>query len=248
MLPTPGRKENPWLVEATNLKRARSLSGYLILSSLAAMMLLIGSWMGPWTGGTLTYEDRLIVGLAFVGSCVIGIILSLGPNRLHPLRKNARRNDSRGNVDRAWIGHHPDCGTFGDHLIGINGHRYCAGCLGLALGSVISLAFIVLYLLVPPVDVPMGRWLVVIGMCVVTICMVEVAWHPLVPSLHVLFNLTLPIGFLVVIVGVTSSSTDVMLSLIAILICFLWLDTRIQISDWKHSKTCGTCDRSCRAY
>jgi hypothetical protein len=222
--------------------------GYLLLSSLAATMLLIGSWIGPWTGGTLTYEDRLIVGLAFMGSCVAGILLSLGPRKLHSLRKNARRSDPRGSADRAWVGHHPDCGRFGDHVIAINRQRYCAGCLGLALGSFISLAIMVFYLLVPPVEVLLGRWMVVLGMSVVALCMTEVAWHPPSPSFHVLTNLALPIGFLIVVIGVTSSSNNVMLGLIATLICFLWLDTRIQISDWKHIKTCGTCGQSCRAY
>jgi magnesium-transporting ATPase (P-type) len=247
MLPTPGGEESPKLAEATDLKRTRSVVGYLILSSLTAVMLLIGSWIGPWTG-TMAFEDRLIVGLVFVGSCAMGILLSLGSHKLHSMRKSARRSDSRESADRAWVGHHPDCGRFGEHVIAINRHRYCAGCLGLALGSFVSLAIMAFYLLVPPVDVFLGRWLVVLGMCVVSICMAEVTWHPAAPRLHVLSNLFLMIGFLVVIIGVTSSNTDVMLSLLAILICFLWLDTRIQISDWKHAKACGTCDRSCRAY
>jgi hypothetical protein len=133
-------------------------------------------------------------------------------------------------------------------VIAINRHRYCAGCLGLALGSLISLAIMAFYLLVPPVDVVLGQWLVVLGIGVVVICMAEVAWHPAAPGFHVLSNLALPIGFLVVVIGITSASTDVMLGLLGILICFLWLDTRIQISDWKHAKACGSCDRSCRAY
>jgi hypothetical protein len=104
------------------------------------------------------------------------------------------------------------------------------------------------YLLVPPVDVIMGRWLVALGIGVVATCMVEVGWHPSSPGLHILSNIALPIGFLVEVIGITSSSEDVILGLLGILICFLWLDTRIQISDWKHAKACGTCDRSCRAY
>jgi hypothetical protein len=248
MLPAPGGQANPWHAEATDLRRTRSVVGYILLSSLTAAMLLIGSWIGLWNGSSLTYDDRLIVGLAFMGSCVLGILLSLGPRKLHSLRKNARMSDPRGSADRAWVGHHPDCGKFGDHVIAINRHKYCAGCLGLALGSLISLAITVFCLLVPPVDVLLGRLLVILGMFLVASCMAEVAWHPPAPSLHVLSNLALTIGFLLVVVGVMSSSADVMLSLIAILICFLWLDTRIQISDWKHAKACGTCDKSCRAY
>lgn len=228
--------------------RTRSVVSYLLLSSLAAVMLLIGSWIGPWTEGSLTNDDRLIVGLAFMGSCVLGILLSMGPHKLHSLRKNSGRSETRGSVDRAWVGHHPDCGRFGDHVIAINRHSYCAGCLGLALGSSISMAIIIFYLLVPPVDVILGRWLLVFGMGVVAISIAEVAWHPSTPGSHILSNLALPIGFLVVVIGITSASTDVMLGLIGILICFLWLDTRIQISEWKHAKVCGTCDRSCRAY
>ena len=116
------------------------------------------------------------------------------------------------------------------------------------MGSSISLVIMAFYLLVPPVDILLGRWLLVLGLSMVAICTTEVAWHPSAPSLHVLSNLILVMGFLVVIIGVTSSSMDVMFGLFATLICYLWLDARIQLSAWKHEKACGLCDQSCRSY
>ncbi|MDD1743396.1 MAG: hypothetical protein LUO85_02080 [Methanomassiliicoccales archaeon] len=228
--------------------RQGSLIGYLLLSGIAAAMLLVVSWMGPLIDRPLTFEDRSIIALAFIGSCVLGIVLSLGPRRLHSLRKKAKNDDAESIGSQTWIGHHPDCSRFEDHVIEIKKKKYCAGCIGLALGSLISLIIMASYLLLPPVGVPVGQWLVVIGLFVILVCMAEVAWHLAPPIVHVLSNAAMVIGFLLVIVGTASSSEDVVFSLFAVLICFLWLDTRIQISDWKHVSTCRICGRSCRAY
>lgn len=211
-------------------------------------MLLIAAWTGPWNGKAPTFEDRSIVALAFMGSCAAGIVLSMGHRKLHSIGGKARWNEVKGEGDRGWVGHHPDCGRFEDHVIAINRKRYCAGCLGLAIGSSVSIAVMSIYLLVPPVDILVGRWLVALGLFMVVVCTAAVAWHPSAPCLHVLFNAILVMGFLVVTIGVTSAGADVMLGLFAILICWLWLDARIQFSHWQHERACELCGRSCRAY
>jgi len=248
MLPPSCGKEGAEHLEADDLKRSRSVIGHLFLSAIAAMILLIVSWTGPLTSTALTFEDRLTPALAFMLSCAMGIVLSLGPRKLHPLKIGNHGDKAVRNGDRAWVGHHPDCERFEHHVIAIGQRRYCAGCLGLALGSLLSLIIMALYLLVPPVDISLGRWLVILGIFIVSVCIAEVAWHPTNSSLHVLSNFALVVGFLLVIIGAISSTIDAVFSLFAILICYLWLDTRIQVSGWKHQKVCRICDRSCRAY
>jgi hypothetical protein len=38
------------------------------------------------------------------------------------------------------------------------------------------------------------------------------------------------------------------LGLVGIIICFLWLDTRIQLSRWNHLKTCRRCPKACKSF
>jgi hypothetical protein len=61
-------------------------------------------------------------------------------------------------------------------------------------------------------------------------------------------NAILPVGFVLVTVGAAESTGKVAIGLLAVLISFLWLETRIHISDWKHAEICRKCGRECRSY
>jgi hypothetical protein len=58
----------------------------------------------------------------------------------------------------------------------------------------------------------------------------------------------LVIGFLLVTLGTASATSTILLGLVAILICYLWLDTRIQISDWRNALVCHSCGQTCKYY
>lgn len=128
------------------------------------------------------------------------------------------------------------------------GKDRCAGCLGLALGCAISFIAMAAYLLLPNVDAGMAPLLVLFGLSAVAACFVEVAWHPSGPWWHVLSNLLLPVGFLLVTIGVMEVASGTAFGLLAVLMSFLWLDTRVQLSEWRNARVCETCGQLCKSY
>jgi hypothetical protein len=67
-------------------------------------------------------------------------------------------------------------------------------------------------------------------------------------SARVVTSAGLPAGFYFIIIGTLEYTGDTISGLIAVVISFLLLDTRIQISNWKHVITCKLCKNECKVY
>ncbi len=223
---------------------------YLIMSVAAAGVLIIIAIYGPSDGRTLSSFDRLVVGSAFIASCLYGILSSMNLFHLGRRSKKGRRSEmgSDAPLRRSRIGHHPDCERFQDHVVAIGGRAYCGGCLGLALGSVIALVLMVAYLPGSSISPDAGLFIVLSGLILVAIALFETAIHSRIGSLHVLANIVLVVGFLLITVGVSGAAGMGAMGLIAVLISYLFLDTRIRISEWKHGEICGKCGQDCKSY
>jgi len=130
----------------------------------------------------------------------------------------------------------------------IGGRVMCEGCLGLGLGCAIGLLLILVYLIDPIIVPRQGPALIIIGLILIITNFAETAHHSRTVGLHIMANVILPIGFLLVTVGVSEATGEVVISLLAVLVSFLLLDTRIHISDWKHTEICRKCGQACRSY
>jgi hypothetical protein len=67
-------------------------------------------------------------------------------------------------------------------------------------------------------------------------------------KVHVLANALLVIGFFLMTIGVSSATGSGVAGLFAIMICLLYMDARIRISEWKHADICQKCGQPCRSY
>ncbi|MCK4265814.1 MAG: hypothetical protein KAX31_00930, partial [Thermoplasmata archaeon] len=204
---------------------------------------------GQGEQGNITHLDRLTVGGMFISSCLFGISLTLWPNWRRRFVPSQKRNIARSKAaGRSRLGHHPDCTRFRDHVVMIGGGWRCAGCTGLAIGAITCIIFMVLYVWFPlSLTTAMLHCLFWSGLSLVTLNFAE-TYKSRSRSAHILSNTFLVVGFMLVVVSVFQATADIIPGVIALTICFLWLDTRIQLSRWRHRITCKKCPKACKSY
>lgn len=197
-------------------------------------------------------SSRLFVGISLTFSFLLGISLALRPRWLLRIvrgREEKGLSASSPNGGRRFRGHHPDCNSFNDHVIEIDGRKVCAGCLGLALGASVSILLTIAYAGYQWTLIP--DWpgvLVIIGLILVTINLIETYVPNRSTGLHISSNTLLVIGSCFVTIGVLEESGSAINGVLAIIISFLWLDTRIRISNWRHVETCSRCSEKCKVF
>jgi hypothetical protein len=229
-----------------------SVQNYIILSVVGALLILLMVVIAGGQGEPERFRDRTIIGVAIIASCVLGVSLAVRPNWIKGIMRTGRAEtgvrtlkDNR----RARKGHHPDCPGFEDHTIIIGRKTMCSGCSGLLLGcigtAILSLIYIILYS-APPL--PIMYLLFLLGLFLVWTNLVETALPMRSPTLHVSGNVLFVIGLFLVITGVFSITANLGAGIFAVIISFLWLDTRIAFSNKRHKQICVQCRMPCKAY
>ncbi len=230
----------------------RNVVLYVILSAVGAIFLtVIALFSEP---GAITANDKLVVGGGFIASCVFGISLALRPGWTRGSWRvggHSTPKDMSDVKDINWIGHHPDCENFRSHVLHFGEKALCSGCTGLALGAILGIILTVPYILLQvessvPSDVLLSLFFG--GLTLTAIGFADIAFSLGGANLHGDFNFFLVLGFLFVVVAIHQLSGSVAFGLMSILVCFLWLDTRIQLSRFRHAETCKKCSESCKAY
>ncbi len=67
-------------------------------------------------------------------------------------------------------------------------------------------------------------------------------------NLHILANSLLAPGFALIVLTITQHTDSLVFGLFALLLCFLWMETRIQLSHWRHVQLCAACSEPCKNY
>jgi hypothetical protein len=139
-------------------------------------------------------------------------------------------------------GHHPKCPKFRGHEFTFKGKNLCAGCLGLLVGSSISLVISALNLIseIPyPLKVGfLGITLVVIGLLGVPLI------KPSLPLIRLVLSAAFVLGFPFILIGIEGNRT-ITSELVTIGFFIFWMFTRIEISTWGHKRTCHDCGYRC---
>lgn len=219
---------------------------------MGAALIIMVHRLSPSDMNTVHVFDKIVVGGAFILSCVFGISLAVKPNwvkgftereshdvkKQQPLTKTRKRK-----------GHHPDCGQFGSHTIKIKDEILCAGCTGLALGSIVSILLMGVYILLPNEIPPtILHILIMLGMVLIALNYIETVIPIRNTLLHLILNLFLVIGFFFVVISIFQSAGSIIYGIFGVLMSFLWLDTRIRLSGWQHAKVCKDCSEICKVY
>lgn len=229
----------------------KNIFSYLLLSTIAVALTLIMVLLGSSATNTITFEDRLFVTGAFITSCIFGISIAIYPSWWKKFLRHADRksNINSGKLSRAFRGHHPDCNTFKSHSIMIKNKIRCAGCLGLIIGSMASIFMMILFLFILP-NLPLTTLYLLFGLgsLVPPLIYGEIMLPKRHAIVHIILNITLILGFFCLIISVIEITRSAIYGILIIIICFLLLDTRIQLSNWNHARMCNFCPESCKMY
>lgn len=224
---------------------------YLVtFSAIAAAMIVAVSWQQFSIAPSPGLLDRLLVGSVFIASCVFGISLAIRPGWTRRLIAGKSDEVSRELAQvRGRRGHHPDCEYFDSHTIRWGDRTLCAGCTGLAAGSTVSILLMSLYVALPT-ELPVGvlHALLVLGLALVAAKYVETVLPLDRAYARLISNGLFIVGFSLLVVGAFVLSGSTVFGILGVVISFLFLDTRIQLSRWRHTKTCRDCSEDCKVY
>jgi hypothetical protein len=216
---------------------------YLILSTIGAALLIVASVFCYSDQNIVHMSDKLVVGGAFIISCIFGIYAAVKPDRIYPKEGDGQQSQIK------IIGHHPDCEEFNNHVIKIKSTILCPGCYGLALGAVISILLMSGYIVFPIEIQQIHLYVfVILGMLLIVLNYVEIIIPARIAYFHLISNIFLVISFFLIILGILHLTGNMIYGLLAVLISYLWLDTRVQLSVWRHSQVCQNCNESCKVY
>jgi hypothetical protein len=236
------------LIERGQLKR------YLILA--VGSFVLMGSIIefGLEEDPDLDPRGAVAVGLLFQIAAIFGASLAIWPN--WPARRFGRMEGdepvvpaSEGPPGPRRRGHHPDCEPFEDHTFTFRGKVRCAGCTGLLVGSVVAILMMAVYLVLQP-EWPPELWqiLAIAGLAPLVyglvFTMLETRWR----HLHVVVNSTFVLGIFVVAISTMELSGRWEFGFITVVLSFLWIESRVIVSQVVHREVCAQCPEECKAY
>ena len=224
----------------------------LILSLAGAITVLALAWLGASDRGGVRLTDRMIVGVPLLASFLLGISLAVKPGWMRRLRRDAVHTADVGppqSVNRGRIGHHPDCEHFRPHTVRVCDRVLCAGCTGLALGSVMSIAFLILYVALS-IAIPLfiAIFMVAMGTALVAASLLDSELLNVRGNARLASNLVMPVAFFLVAIGLLEATGNAAYGLAGVLTSFLWLDTRIRLSRRRHIRICNSCCEACKSY
>jgi len=233
------------------LNHRKNVSISLFFSVLAGVLLSILVITAPSYTQPITIEAKGVIAGVFIMSCVIGISFTFKPNclrRYQPWKKNREKNTKK-KATRSFQGHHPDCHTFQNHRIKLKNKIWCAGCLGLLIGLSVSILLMLIYLILDFTQSKIISYLLfIVGLFILTFVYIEILYSKRHPLVHVFSNSLLPLSFFIIIIAVIGVTGKLLDGFFTILLCFLWLDVRIQLSKWRHFLLCTHCVESCNMF
>ncbi len=234
------------------MNQKRTVIYYLILSIAAAAMLFVLTFIVSSNVTHISIYRKLLVSGALVSSCIFGISLAIYPSWLKRLTKHGNyypKKQRDQDTSRKYQGHHPDCDKFQNHRLAIRAKTTCAGCFGLSIGSILSIGLVIIYIvLIREQTMNMPYVFFYFGLIVIGLVFIEIALPKRLAIVHVVSNIFLVIGFFMVTIGIFEITRNEIFGLLSILFSFLWLDTRIRLSSWRHSQTCVDCSEKCKRY
>ena len=233
------------------MREIKNIFYYLLLSITAIILILITVIAKPITTITNNYIDKIFVTGIFFISCIFGISIAIHPNWWKKNKQNTNHlsNLKRPKTSKPFQGHHPDCYMFKNHILIIKNKTQCAGCLGLILGALTSIILIIFYLIFPlKLSINYFYMFFILGIIILILVYIEILFLRRNKSVHIILNTLLILSFLSITISVLEITKNMIYSILTILLCFLWLDTRIHLSNQKHKDICKNCDKECKSF
>ena len=224
---------------------------YLVFSFLAADLIILLVGLTPSHSLSLSFSEKIGVASVFILCCSVGISQTFRPNWIRQVLPKQKKEEKKipSSEKRPFHGHHPECPVFQNHTIRWNKKIWCAGCLGLFIGLCGAILFMILYIGIDfRLTKTMSVLFILLGLLILAIVFGETFYQSQSVLLHVFINSLLPLSFFLLTIAVGEMTGQFVYGFFAVLLCFLWLDTRIQLSKWRHSLLCSMCSESCKMF
>jgi len=234
------------------LRQTLNIIYYIIIAFIAVIITLTIAFIYPSSSNTVTTNDKLLISGLFILSCIFGLSLVIYPGWFRRLIKHGDQGSKKKKSKKTKLtfkGHHPNCERFRSHTLNTKSKTLCAGCLGLAIGSIFSIILIISYNLVN-IEQPSTMLYIPlsVGIIIISLSYVEIMLPIRNSIVHIISNVLLVISFLILTVSIFEITGDKTYGVLIIILSFLWLDTRIHLSDWQHDRICRKCSKTCKSY
>ena len=206
-------------------------------------ILLITMWaISPPTISENFSWRKPLIGSVFSLICILGIFAALFPNQCSEAFHFRKSNLSTASHQILAASHHPKCVRFSAHVVRIKGRIHCAACTGLLLGAVIALVGVAFYFF-SGWQISSGGFLAVLtGLGGVLAGFLQLRFRGFARlTLNVLFVL----GAFLCLVGIDQLAQNLTIDLFLTMLIVFWILTRIQLSQWDHSRICHDCESQC---
>jgi len=207
--------------------------------------------MSPTYTALLSFSEKVGIASVFILCCCAGISFTFKPNWVqhHFSQSKNQKKNTKSQQKRSFQGHHPDCTTFQNHTIKWKTKIWCAGCLGLFIGLCASIALMTLYMITDvKLTKMMAAFLLFLSVLLLAVVYIEIFHRSKHATVHAVINSLMPLSFFMIIIAVGEITGEFLYGLFSILLCFLWLDTRIQLSKSHHRILCRNCVESCKMF
>ena len=208
--------------------------------SLVGLLLLVPLTLS-YTGARVPFQPQLTGGI-FILICSVGAIMGVYPSKVLALLGGGRvkAGGIDGHASAGSRGHHPLCERFAAHTLSLAGRTLCAGCTGLVLGALISIAGSLAYFFIglSPGDSYIVFWL---GLALVLLGLLQHRIDLDDPLIHAFLNVVFVFGAFLLEVGVDRINGSMLTQSYLLAITVYWIIARIALSEAYHVSICGRC-------
>jgi hypothetical protein len=135
-------------------------------------------------------------------------------------------------------GHHLTCGNFTAHTFQIKSTIFCAACIGLLLGGLLTLTGTILYFFFNWNITEYGAHLVIVGVLGVGFGLFQ---HKFSGLIRLSINTAFVLGTFLILIAIDEIVHSLMVDLFVVSLILFWLFTRVSLSQWDHEKICSDC-------
>jgi hypothetical protein len=226
-----------------------SASFYLLISFLGLILLAILTYSQTVLKTEFPWQKPL-AGSIFNIICILGIIAGLSPNKCSRVTHfkttakssfQATKRDSNEASSITFRGHHPTCDSFASHILSFRNQIFCAGCTGLVIGGIVSLAGSFLYFFVGLQISGANMLIFWLGFLGVMFGLLQYKIPINNGYAHFMINVIFVLGAFFLLVGINSINESLSLDLYLIALSVYWILTRIELSRQEHRKKCADC-------
>ncbi len=143
-------------------------------------------------------------------------------------------------------GHHPVCGEFTSHIFNWYGKDFCAGCLGLVIGSLLTMMGVVVYYLYGNLNIAEGQLVLALGLGAVLFSLLQIFFLKIQKNQVKLFSsMILVIGSLLILMGINTLNNNLYIEFYFLMLILFWILARITLSSIDHETICRNCRMPC---